>query len=599
MKSHHHRIARARHRAMNAPNYFAQFEMGKYDGRALPIAFSMWWAQLSYALIQTYLQTMQGIWRIAVTCVACYAGMIVALLWIRAQLLHRAQARQQILSIATLMRHALRTTIVWYCLILLAACGGAILRAHTVYSTYTHDPIIRSTQQQSTPAQVIFQTQHVTASWRRDYACTMRVQAQYAQIDGIGQPTQATLQIFANGQLCTSTLGQLVQATGQLHKPTLPDRAGISPTAWLDVQDDNTVIQHSSRINRLRQRIFQSFFEQTQQFDEQSAMIIPGITMGLLGDRIIPTSSTANRIDSAHAKYLQQLFTQAGIVHLMAVSGGHVVLIITLCTSLCATLQIHRTILAILNVQALLVLRLIMMPAHSLDRALMMGCIAQIAHAIGRPSSTLSTYSWSIIVLLIAEPNLATDFGFALSCASVGAIITWSKSLTRALHRIMPQVIAMALAVTLSAQCATTPIAALITPQVSLWAPLANLIITPVLTIATCAGLLGLCLAWCAPLLAHYCLVVCSWCCSWIVHGAELCVRLPGNTLALPAGVTGALITSGVELTILLCLRHVNQYCNKRMDNVGKHAFSRPAPTLDPWQKVRLWFEETRIMLGR
>ena len=57
-------------------------------------------------------------------------------------------------------------------------------------------------------------------------------------------------------------------------------------------------------------------------------MLVPGVTLGLLGQDILTGAS----VDETYARQLEERCKQAGIMHVMAVSGGHYALIARLCT---------------------------------------------------------------------------------------------------------------------------------------------------------------------------------------------------------------------------------------------------------------------------
>lgn len=70
----------------------------------------------------------------------------------------------------------------------------------------------------------------------------------------------------------------------------------------------------------------QAFFEQTSRLSDQREVLVPGLTLGILGQDYIPPDSgngkTGTGIDSTYANLLEDAFQRSGILHLMAVSGG-------------------------------------------------------------------------------------------------------------------------------------------------------------------------------------------------------------------------------------------------------------------------------------
>ena len=76
----------------------------------------------------------------------------------------------------------------------------------------------------------------------------------------------------------------------------------------------------------------------------------------------------------------------------------------------------------------------------------LMGAVAALAVLSGRGPVSLAALSTAMCVLLVIDPGLGPDFGFALSvCATAGIVVT-ARPLTRVLEHLMPTVLAIVLA---------------------------------------------------------------------------------------------------------------------------------------------------------
>ena len=66
----------------------------------------------------------------------------------------------------------------------------------------------------------------------------------------------------------------------------------------------------------------QAFFEQTSRLSDQGKELVPGLTLGILGQDYVPPDSgngkTGTGIDSTYANLLENAFQRSGILHLMA-----------------------------------------------------------------------------------------------------------------------------------------------------------------------------------------------------------------------------------------------------------------------------------------
>ena len=105
----------------------------------------------------------------------------------------------------------------------------------------------------------------------------------------------------------------------------------------------------------------------------------------------------------------------------------------------------------------------------SVVRAAAMGAVTLLALATGRPRAALPALGAAVCVLLLLDPGLARDAGFALSVAATAAIVlpapTWSRHLR---SRGCWPVLADALAVSAAAGLATAPLVAGLSGSVSL-----------------------------------------------------------------------------------------------------------------------------------
>jgi len=163
----------------------------------------------------------------------------------------------------------------------------------------------------------------------------------------------------------------------------------------------------------------------------------------------------------------------------------------------------------------------------------------------------------AILGLLLVDPALGTDPGFALSVLATAALVLLAPRWSAWLRRLgVPPGVAEAVAVPAAAHLVTAPLVAGLSGQVSLVAVVANLLAAPAVAPvnrARGAGRRGLagqprCSPSCAP----------GWrgpAVGWLVWVAHWGATVPGAALAWPAGVTGALLLLGVVLGGALLLR--------------------------------------------
>ncbi len=114
-------------------------------------------------------------------------------------------------------------------------------------------------------------------------------------------------------------------------------------------------------------------------------------------------------------------------------------------------------------------------PEPSVLRAAVMGGVGMAGLAAGRPTRGIPVVAAAGLVLLVADPWLAREFGFVLSVLATTALVLlarpWAERLTRAG---VPRVVAYAVAVPVAAQAVAVPSVALVQPAVNVVSVPAN-----------------------------------------------------------------------------------------------------------------------------
>lgn len=259
------------------------------------------------------------------------------------------------------------------------------------------------------------------------------------------------------------------------------------------------------------------------------AAILPGL---VLGDTSAVSAATTAE------------FRTAGLTHLTAVSGANVTIV---CGAVLLTAQLIGPRPAVaLAALALVVFVVVVQPTASVLRAAVMGAIALLAVLSGRRRQAVPVLAATVIVLMLAAPQLAVDLGFALSVSATAALVVlapvWSA---RLVARGWPKPLADGLSIALAAQLVTAPLVAAISGRFSMVGVLANLavavVIPPITVLGTAAAALvalwpagaGLLIRFTGPEV---------W---WLLRVAEWAAALPGAAVPVPSGWAG-LVTVGV-----------------------------------------------------
>ncbi len=233
---------------------------------------------------------------------------------------------------------------------------------------------------------------------------------------------------------------------------------------------------------RLRQQLAQAI---SQSLPEPEASLLIGILLGL-------------KTPVLRAQY--QLFQASGTVHLVVTSGFKVTVLSGMLAALARRVMGRRWALGVV-LAGIGAYTILSGAGPAAIRAGIMGAVLAIAPQIGRSYNLYTSLAFAALVMSAWSPYMLWDVGFQLSMlGTLGIALLVPLMMARLEHRLSRVPIAYfgaeLIAVTLAAQIATLPIQAITFGQLSLVAPLANLLAVPflgtLLGIGVLVGLLGL-----------------------------------------------------------------------------------------------------------
>lgn len=251
---------------------------------------------------------------------------------------------------------------------------------------------------------------------------------------------------------------------------------------------------------------------------------------------------------------------EAGLAHLMAVSGGNVAIVVGAVFLLAGLVRVGVRVRVALALAVLAGYLILVRPEPSVVRAGVMGAITVIALLIGGRRAGPAVLGAGLVVIVILAPFLALSWGFALSVIATAALIlavpplySWLKPRLQAHLRSarVAMVLAAAIAVTVVAQIATAPVLLLMDADVRLIAIPANLVAMPVVPLVTIGGLITALIGPIQPFLAALVAQVTAIPGSWIAGVARWAATTRSPEITSLAGfVTAALIV--VVLIVIL-----------------------------------------------
>lgn len=188
---------------------------------------------------------------------------------------------------------------------------------------------------------------------------------------------------------------------------------------------------------------------------------------------------------------VQEAFSNAGLTHIMAVSGANVAFLILPLSFLFKLLRIRKRAANLLIMLFLTVFVFITGFEPSVLRAVLMACVLLTAVVIYEKPDVYASLAFSCIILLLASPCMLFHAGFQLSYAATLGIVMLHKNISNLITRChIPGKIAEVMAATLAAQLGTLPVAVTHFNRVSLIAVIPNMLAAPLLEVITILGML-------------------------------------------------------------------------------------------------------------
>lgn len=331
--------------------------------------------------------------------------------------------------------------------------------------------------------------------------------------------------------------GQHASVTGRLLAP----RGGDLRAAVISVREPPRLRGRSSWSQRAAGALRAGLQRACAPLPDDVGGLLPGLVVG-----------DTSRLDEA----VEEDFRATGMTHLNAVSGANVAIILGVVLFAVRSTRAGPLLTAVGCAVALAGFVILARPSPSVVRAAAMGAIGLIGLAAGRPRAALPALAAGVAALIVVDPELAGDLGFALSVLATGGLLLLAPKWRDALRRRgWPTVAAEALAVPAAAQVACGPVVAGISGSVSLVAVPANLLVVPAIAPATLFGVSAAVLSPVWPAGAEFAAWVGQWPARWLVLVATYGARVPAGALPWPGGVLGALLLAVVTVALLIAVR--------------------------------------------
>lgn len=239
---------------------------------------------------------------------------------------------------------------------------------------------------------------------------------------------------------------------------------------------------------------------------------------------------------------LEEDFRLLGLSHVLAVSGDQLGLACAGALLVLRRLRVPRKAQAACGVVVggcFTVVTGLQVPTL---RALLMVVIVALAAMLGRRSDPLAALAVAVTVMVVADPRCVHDVGFRLSVCAVGSLVLLGGLVSAWARCAAPPRLAgvsTVAACTLLAQTASLPVAAPVFGMVSVAAPLANVMVLPLVPVALWVATPGALVRPLAPAVG-----------DWLLRCAAAVLRFAATLADAVAGLPGAAVPLDVTSSV-------------------------------------------------
>lgn len=361
------------------------------------------------------------------------------------------------------------------------------------------------------------------------------LQVDSVEARGVRTHVSAQVRVWGGPGWAGLRTGDEVAARGRLQ----PLDPSAREAAAMSVPGDPEVVAEPPAVLRATGRIRAGLGALADRLPGDAGALLPGMAVG----------DTSRLPDD-----LADAMRVSGLTHLTAVSGAHFVLVGAAALGCATVLGLARPFRAAATALVLTGFTVLVEPSPSVLRAAAMGAVGLAGLIAGRPARALPALGAAVVVLLVADPWLAREFGFVLSVLATAALVTLTGPLAERWSWMGSATAARALAAPFAAQSACAPVVLLLTPSVSTYAVAANLLVAPVVAPVTVVGLGAALLAPVWPPGALALAQVAGAGCWWVGAVARTAARAPGAQVAWAEGAMGAALLGVATLAALRLL---------------------------------------------
>ena len=287
------------------------------------------------------------------------------------------------------------------------------------------------------------------------------------------------------------------------------------------------------------QLIRRSFTSNLSGITPDSSALVAGLTIG--DDSQLSTQALEN-------------LKVVSLTHLSAVSGTNCAIVLAGAALLLNLLPIRRSIRLSLSFGVIFAYLGLVGPEPSVLRASVMVGAVLVGFLLGRRVPPIEALSLAVVLLLVYQPSLSFDFGFALSALATLGLLVLAPKLVELLEKKMPLWLAVMISVSLAAQIACLPVLLLLQPTIPVYSIFANVIAEPLVAPITVIGLIACLLSPLLPAVSSGLCLVASIPAAFILFVAEKFANAPSASVDWVEGSLGIVLAIVLVMGLWLFL---------------------------------------------
>ncbi len=249
-------------------------------------------------------------------------------------------------------------------------------------------------------------------------------------------------------------------------------------------------------------------------------------------------------------------FKICGLAHVVAVSGAHLAIVISVFMYFLKRLRLNRNLSVALSIVFVLFYLLFAGIPISAIRSAIMVVLTLLSSLAKRRSHPINALAITIVAFLVHDPVASVSVSLFLSAASTLGIMMFASLITSWIefrNRKLNEWVVEPCALTLASNIATLPFSVALFSQLSTISIAANIVATPLFSLACVVGLVSTVISLMVPPLAFALMTISSLCTFPLNLAVDLLSQIPYAAIAINAEMLVMLLFStGISVALWL-----------------------------------------------